>query len=347
MHNVVKLYSEGLLKEHLDYELSEEECEAFYSLCRQSNSDLMRHSLKEMKGFASAAKKSKAEGKPVKPFLPKLTRIYFRKLEEQARLFTALSIFETAYRVHLATWMEDYYGVREWWTPVHDVLLSGGPCTQINNINGVPLLPAVANAIERLLKGIDGYDLKGKTISKQNSGHSLLSFSKLSDLEELIKEQWVHFKPSLAGHNPALTALASFSAVFKRIREARNSCFHHRETADRQGLLRVIESMLDLLNVHLETASLNARMAAVKPATCTVQWHERHNFGLLGSSAYEIELHFEDETKSSTINGRDKFEAIQRAIDSINADDRIKLQGVKVDSKTTEILIVEESIVDH
>ena len=337
MLEVVKSYAKDMLKAQLDHEVAEAEAEAYYAFCRQANSDLFRRSLKELKGFAKAAKRLKADGKHVPPFLPKLTRIYFRKVEEQARLFTALSVFETAYRVHLATWMEHHYGVKKWWEPVYAAIASGGTCAQVTHINQTPLLPAVANAIANLLKGIDGYDLNGATVAKQTSGHGLLSHSKLSDLEELIKEQWVQFKPSLTDHNPALTTLASFTAVFKRIREARNTCFHHRESPDGVGLFRVIESMLDLVNIHLETASINARMAAVKPPTIGVPWHERHNFGLGGAAAYNIELHFEDQKSSSTINGRTKFEAIQRAIDALAADERSKLLEIRV-GNTAEVL---------
>jgi len=327
-----------MLKEHIGHEVSPTEADAYYAFCRQANSDLVRHALKELRGFAKTAKRLKAEGKEGPPFLPRLTRIYFRKVEEQARLFTALSIFETAYRVHLATWMEHYYGIRNWWQPVYAAVAAGGSCTHVTNINGIPLLPAVAHAIDKLLKGIDGYDLTGTKVAKQSTGQGLLNHSKLSDLEELIKEQWVQFKPSLADHNPALTTLDSFVGVFRRIREARNACFHHREAADRAGLFRNIENMLDLLHIHLETASINARMAAVRPVAMNVQWDERHNFGLLKSATYDIELHFENEKTKSTFNGRTTFEAIQRAIDGVGADDRLKLIGVSISDATAKFL---------
>ncbi|MFC3326069.1 hypothetical protein [Mesorhizobium cantuariense] len=326
-----------MLKEYLDHEISTPEAAAYYAFCRQANSDLIRHSLKELKGFAKSAKRLKAAGKDAPPFLPKLTRIYFRKVEEQARLFTALSIFEAAYRVHLATWMEQHYGVKKWWDPVYTTLIGGGGCAQVTNISGVELTPAVANAIDKLLKGIDGYDLKGATVVKQANGHSLLCYSKLSDLEELIKEQWVSFKASLRIHNPSLTALPSFISAFKRIRDSRNSCFHHREVSDRPGLLRSIENMLDLIDIHLDTASINARTSAVKPMTTGIQWHERHNFGLVQSLTYDIELHFEDQKSRSTIDGRTQFEAIQRAIDGVAADDRLKLKGIQIQTRAADL----------
>lgn len=213
-------------------------------------------------------------------------------------------------------------------------MTAGKPCIQITHINGVSLTSAVANAIDKLLKGIDGYDMAGATVAKQTNGHSLLCHSKLSDLEELIKEQWVQFKTSLGNQNPALTVLPSFISAFRRIRDSRNSCFHHREVADRSGLLRSIEKMLDLINVHLDTASINARTSAVKPISTGIDWHERHNFGLAQSLSYEIELQFEDQKSRSTIDGRTRFEAIQRAIDAVAADDRLKLNGIWVESKT-------------
>lgn len=117
MKDVIKSYAQGMLKEHLDYEISEAEADSYYAFCRQANSDLLRHSLKELKGFVKSAKRLTAGGQVSAPFLPRLTRIYFRKVEEQARLFTALSIFESAYRVHLANWMEHHYGVSDWWRP--------------------------------------------------------------------------------------------------------------------------------------------------------------------------------------------------------------------------------------
>ncbi|MGV3552485.1 hypothetical protein [Rhizobium sp.] len=333
MRDVVQSYANDMLSDHLGLTISVEETDAYCAFCRQANSDLVRNSLKELKGFAKSAKKMAADGKPTPPLLPKLTRIYFRKVEEQARLFTALSIFETAYRVHLATWMEHHFGVKKWWEPIYATVRAGNPCTDIKHINGVALSPAAASAIDKLLKGIDGYDLSGAKIARQSSGHDLLCHSKLSDLEEIIKEQWVQFKRSLGDQNPALATAASFLATFKRIREARNACFHHRETGDRTGLFRVVESMLDLIDIHLETASINARMAAVKPIGTSVQWHQRHDFGLGSAEFYDIDFTFEDQNSTLVIAGRTNFEALHRAIDSLAADDRLKLLGIQVGRK--------------
>ncbi len=330
MDKIVKSYADDLLNDQLGYQVSEAEEKACYAFCRQANSDFLIRSLKELKGFAKSAQKMKIKGQETPPILEKLTRIYFRKVEEQARLFTALGMFGTSYRTHLATWMEHYYGLKKWWDPIYTTILAGDHCTSVKKINGTPITSGLANAVDRLLRGIDGYDLSGNKIKQQNSGHFLLNFSKLSDLEELIKEQWPQFKISLQGHNPALTTQVSFLAVFKRIRDARNSCFHHREVASRPDIMRNIENMLDLVNVHLETASISARIAAVKPIASIVQWDERHNFGLNRLSPYTIEISIENEKSISVMNGRTTFEAMQRAIDVIAADDRMRITAVSI-----------------
>ncbi len=340
MKTVVEKHAEGLLAE-FEIELEIYERAQFTALCAQANGDFLTSALKELRGVARSVAKAKARAEAAgtkceaAALIPKIIRTYYRKLGEQSKLFPALSLFEAAYRTHLSAWMEHHYGTPQWWGDIYAHIKRGGKSSDFSDINGVSVTAGTPRVIENMLRGIDGQGLHGTLIPTLSDGRKMLERSKLSDIEELIREQWVQFKTSIPDrlHHGAPLDLEVFMGMFRRVRDARNLCSHHREVKDRAGILSNIEQLVDLVNVHLEMALAAVHTAAVRPYPFQVLAVEKHSIGLPERQVFETVFTIDTVVRTSDLKAFSLGEALIMALEPLSADDRLKLTSISVRAK--------------
>lgn len=292
-----------------------------------SNIELLRHSLKELR--AVAKRKDQTD-------LPtRLHKVYHRKLAEQASLYPILHIFESAYRTKLAFWMEEQFRTMRWWLP-HLARLREldklGRAEQVESINKIPITHGTGRVIENLIKNVEG-DRLDRGILDNATGHEVLSLAKMSDVEELIHEQWAVIKgklPSVLLNGSPLDE-AVFKGKFKRVREARNQAYHHREVVKRNEIAGVAEELLDLIDVHLCSALDFVAHAGVKGPKSMVQRAARHISLADGLTQFEVDcMHEKRDPTRMQLQATSGGDAIARSLAALSGDDRTKLTAVAV-----------------
>lgn len=325
-------YAKTLLSEHLKHDLPPEEFDQFVRFCGKTSHDLLKHTLKELRGAAKAAAKARKAGGQAQALLPRIHRVYHRKLGEQHRLFPIFELFETSYRSFLALWLETHYGTATWWDEPYQWLRKGNKSIDLLEVNSVPITLGVARAIETLLRNVDEGILTGNVVPRLGSGQEILRLSKLSDLETICKEHWPLLRnalPSRLANGSPLDA-AVFEGMFRRVREARNACFHHKEVSERASMASNVELLLDLIDVHAATMVDSATCAAVRPFTYQVPHLERHAHGLSESVSYRIEVVARGREFPCDVQARSGVEALTKVLAALAPDDYEGLTTLRV-----------------
>lgn len=291
-----------------------------------ANLQLLTHSLKEL-------------SKPIQRgncsnLLAKVHRIYHRKLAEQATMYPVFHVFESAYRAKLAIWMEGYYGARDWWQSVFVGLqerIRTGSASALTELNGKRISNSTVRAMENMLKNVAGENLDRHTLTEW-SGYQVLSNAKLSDIEELIFEQWSAMKsefPSVL-HNGKPLEPAVFKAKFKRVRDARNTVYHHRELSQRVDIVETVEELLDLIDVHLGTTLENVH-ASTRLPPLNITFEPRHRLIHQANSIFEVETSRQDgRTRLHDVAADTCGDALAKQIANMAGDERSKLSCLRI-----------------
>jgi hypothetical protein len=337
MRAATERYAKRLLADHLEFELAPKEFEHFQKLCRQANHDLLKNTLKELRGAAKAAAKAAKKGE-FHELLPRIHRVYNRKLAEQHRLFPILSLFEASYRSFLAVWLEGHYGTSTWWQDLYDWLRKGNKATELSELNGVPTTAGVMRTVENLLRGVDGGILTGQVVPNIAHGQEMLRLSKMSDLEELSKEHWHHLRAALPSqlYSGAPLDAQVFSGMFRRLREARNDCFHHKEVPNRTHIASNAELLLDLIDIHIETEIDGAASAVVRPFSYQVPSTDRHAHGLSEPSAFFLQVTSSTDVVTRSVQARSRGEALLKTVEGLSVEDRDRLSALVFDDLGAE-----------
>jgi hypothetical protein len=152
-------------------------------------------------------------------------------------------------------------------------------------------------------------------------------------LEKLMFEHWTDFSKTLpsklANGNPLNKEV--FKGMFRRVREARNDCYHHKEVAKRNEIVSNAEQLLVLIGVHLETACDMISMSAVKPLRFDVDWNAACG-RQLSKNDHELEVLLQGMDKP-VLEMRPAWttgDAIAKVLGNLNADQRGRLIGVSI-----------------
>ena len=315
------------VKADLNCELSRPNFEAILAFMPGANIELLRHSLKEVRGAAKRTDTSR--------LLEQLHRSYHRKLAEQASLYPVFHILESAYRAKLGFWLENHYGVDRWWEPILAELRHDRDLTEVN---GVAVTHSALRALQNLIKNVEG-DRYDRGVLAQADGHGVLARAKMSDIEELIFEHWPNFKKELRGQfsNGSPVEQATFKAKLKRVRDARNEAYHHREVGRRAEIVALAEELLDLIDVHLGSVVDHAAQLAPKVQASGVRVDARHLALCAVDRSFRIETVQQGrdpaEAEVTAMTGGD---AIAKSIAGMSGERRAKLQAVRLTDRDAE-----------
>jgi hypothetical protein len=249
-------------------------------------------------------------------------------------LFPVFHEFESGYRSRVAAWMENHYGTSIWWSEVLVALKNGNGYMDFKGlINGKRVSSNIFDAIGSLLRSVDGIQLERNRLAAMDDGFHLLQLSTLSDLEKLMFEHWTDFSKTLpsklANGNPLNKEV--FKGMFRRVREARNDCYHHKEVAKRHEIVSNAEQLLVLIGVHLETACDMISMSAVKPLRFDIDWNATCGPQLpKNDHQLEVLLQGVDKPVLETRPAWTTGDAIAKALSNLNADQRGRLIGVSI-----------------
>lgn len=323
-----------LLNELIENELRgcfiyEEDKKCLKLFIARANLELAANAIKELRGSV----KKKNGGKLQEGSFIKFVRTYNRKLAEQANLYPIFHIFESSFKMRLAAWMEGYYGSLDWWQPIYFAAKAHttdpAPYRIVTSINGKPITTGTARTIYNLLQGIDGQQFEAPKSPYVTDGTRLFMRAKLSDIEELIFEQWTEFKTSIPGRLADGAPLDEnvFKSMFKRVRDARNDCYHHREVPKRQEIAKNAEHLLDLIDVHLESKYKYASEYRLKPLVFTLPIDERHG-ERLSADTYNFSIDVAGQTKQVSVSAGAPIDAIIKALAQLPTSDQDRLTSV-------------------
>lgn len=299
----------------------------------RANLELAANAIKELRGSVKKQENKLQEGSFVK-----FVRIYNRKLAEQANLYTIFHIFESSFKMRLAAWMESHYESIRWWDPVYSAATmnnrESAPYRFVKSINGKPITAGTARTIYNLLQGVDGQQFETPKSPDIDDGTRLFMRAKLSDVEELIFEQWTEFKVSIPARLPDGAPLDEnvFKSMFKRVRDARNDCYHHREVPKRQEIAKNAEHLLDVINVHLESKYSYASEYRLKPLTFTVPVNERH-CEKLSADTYKFLIDVAGVTKLVSVSAGALIDALIKALTQLPTSDQDSLTSVSLQTE--------------
>lgn len=316
-----------IIQEAIECEIPGPEFQAILRFMPGANIQLLKHSLKELKGYARRPNPA--------DLLPRLHRVYHRKLAEQSGLYAVFHILESAYRSRLAIWMEAHYGTQTWWEPVLQRLRDRdryGSSATMDRINGVPISNGAVRAMENMLKNVEGERLDRGILSGA-SGYEVLSHAKLSDIEELIHEQWAGFKSQLHDtlKNGKPLDQGIFRGKFKRVRDARNVAYHHREVAQRTDIISTAEELLDFIDVHLGSAVENVVHAGIRMPTFLVSCEERHRLLFTDFPVFHVETtHEARDVKFHDVTAVSGGDALAKKLATFSGDDRSRLTSLRI-----------------
>lgn len=214
---------------------------------------ILKSSLRELRGAVK-------NGVPAN-FMPRLHRVYNRKISDLSRVFPALHTFETSFRTFVCYMMQDIYGTDDWWRDFYNYALSLNTTTRQSmpsKIGKKDISSDMADAlykfgstlaIEREVAALVQKEGKGEL---HLSDHQIIQFSTLKDLRELISSDWLIAKDYFVSDKPLTKA--NFLEYFETVRSARNNLFHHRQVAASKNLTSHLISLLDAIGVHLPSA---------------------------------------------------------------------------------------------
>jgi hypothetical protein len=218
-------------------------------------------------------------GRPTDEARLTVMRVYCRKVAEQATLFPVFHTFESAYRSALGRWMEAHYGDAQWWGPIDRKLASGQQAITVTAINGVPLPSNAARDIGRMLERIEGnYTHRNGKVARLATGADVLREAILADVQNLILDHWSAFSKHLhvpRAPRPAASKRA-FEDQYTKVREARNTAYHHKPVANRPDVVRAVENLLDYIDVDLVSALDAAELTSIRPYQRAIPLEARH-----------------------------------------------------------------------
>jgi hypothetical protein len=178
---------------------------------------------------------------------PAIFTVYNRKVAEHAQLFPIFRSFENAFRSTVAVVLERHYQHTRWWRAIFETLRSGGRAKDISLIGTVPVTRHAAFRIGQVIFDIEGKDFPNGSIDAMTNGYEFMHDCHLNHIRQLIEEHWSIFSLRFA----PLT-VADFIAKFDRVREARNTVYHHRSLSGMSDVATTAEELLDKLNFSLE-----------------------------------------------------------------------------------------------
>lgn len=317
-----------LLEQGLQARPPKDQIQAISLFMPGANIELLQHSMKELR---SVAKRKDQTDLPTR-----LHKVYHRKLAEQASIYPVLHVFESAYRTRLAFWMEEHFRTARWWNPhlkrLRELEQVGGKVKPVDEINNVAVSASAARVIENFIRNVEG-DRLDRGILDTASGHQALSLAKMSDIEELMYELWPAFKHNLPSVLPNGLPLdqAVFKGKFKRVRDARNQAYHHREVVKRTEIIVVAEELLDLIDIHLCSALDYVAHSGIKVPASTITRAPRHSSLSDGMEKFEVDcVHETRGSERVGLQATSSGDAISRSLAILSGDNRAKITSVAV-----------------
>jgi hypothetical protein len=187
-------------------------------------------------------------------------RVYNRKVAEHAQLFPLFHSFETAFRSVTAVTLENHYQQPKWWAPFEVALKTGAHAKTITKIGAIGISTDVAVAMTYM---VDDLIRKKVSLTALTNGYELLTETDLSRVGALIFHHWPIFKPFFVRKSVPLSR-AHFMTKFDRVRDARNSVYHHKSFAGFTDCYQSAEDLMAYLSFPLER--IHAKIAAAKCA---------------------------------------------------------------------------------
>lgn len=294
-----------------------------------ANAELLRHALKELKATAQRNR--------MVDIAERLRKVYHRKVAEQGSLHPVFHAVESAYRSTLAFWLEDHYRLERWWEPsltrLQEIERQNYPAP-LTHINGVPVSRGAGRALDILIKNVEGDRLDRNVLAGTDS-HGVLARAKMSDIAELISEHWAQFKNELSLTLPNGKPLDQgvFAGLFKRLREARNEAYHHREVSRRAEIVAVGEELLDLIDVHLVSTLETLSHAPAKPLAATVARQPRHVCLPETAAFFSVEtVAVGRNAVQTSVVASCTGEALMKHVVALSGEARNKLKTITVDA---------------
>jgi hypothetical protein len=179
---------------------------------------------------------------------PAIFTVYNRKVAEHAQLFPIFHSFENALRSTVGVVLEHHYQHPRWWRAIFEELRTvGGKAKNISQVGGTPITRHAAFRIGQIVLDIEGKKFPYGPIGAMTNGYEFMHDCHLHHIRQLIEEHWSIFSSRFA----PLTS-ADFIAKFDRVREARNTVYHHRSLSGMSDVVAAAEELLDRLNFSLQ-----------------------------------------------------------------------------------------------
>ena len=220
--------------------------EAFEADLARSSHELMHAALLEMRasGFQDPIRGN---------FRGRALAVYERKLAEQARLFPIFFILETAYRAFVAARLEAVYGTDNWWVPVRDGIAAGLDVRFLTAINGRSMSKSTIRTIEHLMRKAGSVEC-----GTFRTGYDVVAAGSMAHVGQLLGQHWSAMLGPMnpghrARHHGRLTS-GEFTQLFDKVRNARNTIYHHRSLSGQARVVEIAEELLELLDIDLGSA---------------------------------------------------------------------------------------------
>jgi hypothetical protein len=205
---------------------------------------------------------------------PAIFSVYNRKVAEHAQLFPIFHCFEIAFRSTVAVTLEQHYAHSRWWVAVYKAVKAGRSPKSVGQVGGVPMSRHAAFRIGRIVQDIDGEDLSRGIIPRLKNGFEFMEHCDLAHIRQLIREHWGAFTSRFQRLKQA--PLNDFEAKFERIREARNTVYHHRSLSGMSSVVIAAEELLDRLDFSLGFVCGKIGESTPKKATFSIAIEPRH-----------------------------------------------------------------------
>ncbi|WP_207184161.1 hypothetical protein [Methylobacterium indicum] len=232
---------------HLHFTPTRADTDRFEADLSVVSPSLMKASLKEL----SNGTRMPAGGKG---WRTAMYEVYNRKVAEHAQLFPVFHCFETAFRSYTAVNLEDFYGIRQWWSQSYREITTGSPVVTIGVIKSVPSLykRSIKITTENLMNNYD--------VMSFSDGYEFLENADLYDVQRLIIEHWPIFKKNFKIRGQPISSNV-FRDKFNIIRTARNSVYHHKSFGGMKQVYEYSDELLRCINFPL--SSVHKRIANI------------------------------------------------------------------------------------
>ena len=239
---------------------------------REFEADLLHVNLNVMDAaLQQVAATARTAGKPPRSARGAVWASCNRSVAEINQLFPVFFIFESAWRAVLSEVLKARYGGSDtWWHPIRAAMHSDG--RGITSLEGAQVSNDVVRRVVNMLKRQNAAQLSTLT-----SSYNLIEASILSDVEWLIERHWSMVASLFSLSLDPRPTSSQFTALFKRVREARNDAYHHRIVSNRQRAVDAAEKLLDLINVHLGSQATAIAAAGPAPFRFNVVRVPRHH----------------------------------------------------------------------